>query len=66
MFLMAFYAMHKPKNEVEKMKHKKTEPPQTNGRTICFSNVIFAKEGFFSLSFNSHSDPESCQSHNLK
>lgn len=47
MFLMAFYAMHKPKNEVEKMKHKKTEPPQTNGRTICFSNVIFAKEGFF-------------------
>lgn len=66
MFLMAFYVMHKPKNGVEKMKHeKKPNLPKPMDGQFAFQMLYLPKRAFFP-SFNSHSDPESCQSHNLK
>lgn len=50
MFLMAFYAMHKPKNEVEKMKHKKkfrTSPNQWTDN-LLFKCYICQRGLFFS------------------
>lgn len=48
MFLMAFYAMHKPKNEVEKMKHKKKPnlPKPMDGQ-FAFQMLYLPKRAFF-------------------